>query len=513
MRHFLQGSMALAAAWILVSSLALGDEPASIGFVVVVRGNVEAISSGGAVRQLKQKDPIYKEDTIKTGAGARIQLSFIDNTVISLGQSTEVKLAQYEYDPAKRDGKMTTTVKEGIFRVMGGAITKVAPDKFKTETPTATIGIRGSLFAGEQRGSTLRVIFIGGRGITVSNAAGIVRMNVPSSGTIVLSPVTPPTAPSAVVGQAMTAIVEGSGSGGDGQTAAAPGEVAAGEGGAPAEPGAGTAGQAMDQTAGTVIASSNQNVITDKVVADNPVYWTGIGYAVGYSEKTFGASGPPYRFLYTTGATVSVKMDESTGSASSDVTIPEMGTGTPILTGAGADFGSAYKLSSYVTKGEWTASYNDPIFSTETYLVQSSNAFWIAGQVTSSSYIQGLIDASQTGTYSGVASCIYVSGAVAQSFAGTSDISVSFGPGPGSFSGSLIFPSVSVLMSGTVSSAGISGSVYDVNGSAPNTSDVTGKFCGPGAENLIGAFNATTGAGDTILGGFGATGVVGGPEP
>ena len=169
------GILALTTAWykpVLQAQNPPGGGLEEIGSVVSVRGEVVALGTGGAKRDLAFKSPIYRMDTIKTGERGRVQLTFKDNSVVSLGRQTEMTIEQYEYNPAQNQGAMVTNVKEGIFRVMGGAITKIAPGNFKTETPTATIGIRGSFYAGRLVQLKLEVVFLGGRGITVSNKAG-----------------------------------------------------------------------------------------------------------------------------------------------------------------------------------------------------------------------------------------------------------------------------------------------------------------------------------------------------
>jgi hypothetical protein len=90
---------------------------------------------------------------------------------------------------------MKTRVKEGVFRVMGGAIAKESPRNFSTETPAATIGIRGSMYAGRVAQGVLTVVFEGGRGIDVTNEAGRVSINRPGFGTRIQNPETPPEPP------------------------------------------------------------------------------------------------------------------------------------------------------------------------------------------------------------------------------------------------------------------------------------------------------------------------------
>ena len=167
----------------------------AVGEVVAVRGKVAAVNRAGEQRNLTMKDQIYDTDTIHTGERGRIQLMFKDKTIISLGRKTVMEIASYFWDPARNQGEMKTRIKEGVFRVMGGAITKASPEKFTTETPTGTIGIRGSMFAGRVTADTLAVVFQGGTGIYVQNAYGMVEIDRPGYGTHVRGPNLPPEPP------------------------------------------------------------------------------------------------------------------------------------------------------------------------------------------------------------------------------------------------------------------------------------------------------------------------------
>ncbi|MCK5340291.1 MAG: FecR domain-containing protein, partial [Desulfobulbaceae bacterium] len=156
-----------------------------IGFVAAIRGKVSAVNIDGRSRGLSLKDEVFQADTIKTGKRSRIQLMFIDNSLISLGRNSEMKLTEYSWDKEKKTGVMKTEIKEGVFRVMGGAITKASPENFATKTPTATIGIRGSMYAGKTTADSLSVVFQGGKGIDITNPAGTVSITKPGFGTFV----------------------------------------------------------------------------------------------------------------------------------------------------------------------------------------------------------------------------------------------------------------------------------------------------------------------------------------
>jgi len=163
------------------ASVHAGEEV--VATVVVVRGIVTASTPKGAVRPLQRQDAVFLSDTIKTGENAKAQFLFKDQTLITLGPKGELKIRDYAWQEQEKKGRLNVAINEGAFRVLGGLITKHAPQNFKAETPAATIGIRGSSFAGAVHGDRLDVVFLGGKGIFVANQAGRVDISTPMQGT------------------------------------------------------------------------------------------------------------------------------------------------------------------------------------------------------------------------------------------------------------------------------------------------------------------------------------------
>nr|WP_319491333.1 transferrin-binding protein-like solute binding protein [uncultured Desulfobacter sp.] len=175
--------------WIIVLVMAypvlcIGGQDESIGKVVALRGAVVAVAEDGQKRDLGMNAQVFARDVIETGIG-RVQLMFKDNTLITLGRNTKMALATYAWDPENKKAEMETQIREGSFRIMGGAITRMAPEKFKTTSVSGTIGIRGSMYAGNLRGTRLTVMFHGGKGIYVQNRAGRVNIRRPGFATLV----------------------------------------------------------------------------------------------------------------------------------------------------------------------------------------------------------------------------------------------------------------------------------------------------------------------------------------
>ena len=203
-----RGCLRLASLWLAVAAAALlwglpggqalaaaGKAAEPVATVVAVRGEVTARNGAGTVRKLAIKDLLYLEDTITSGASGRAQIMFKDNTIFSLGSKTVLKLTDYRWDPNTKQGKLATEVKEGVFRVMGGLITKSAPEHFEVGTPSSVIGIRGSMYSGRVAGDKVAVMFEGGRGITLRSDAGLVVISTPGFGSTVASRQAPPSPP------------------------------------------------------------------------------------------------------------------------------------------------------------------------------------------------------------------------------------------------------------------------------------------------------------------------------
>jgi hypothetical protein len=252
-QHILRLLLAVYGLLLIGQPLLAAEKP--VGSVVALRGEVTAENTVGGSRRLAVKAEIYLADTVKTGGRGRVQMMFDDNTLISLGPNTHMQIIDYQWNSAQKSGKMKTRVSEGVFRIMGGAITQVAPRNFKTDTPAGTIGIRGSMYAGKVEGSSLRLLFQGGKGIYVTNDAGTVNIDRPGFGTFVAGPRTPPT-PSARLDREEMAQM-------DEVTADAPADSQDNDGTEP-----GTESQTPTDTTGEPGAGEDEQVVEDQEVLE-----------------------------------------------------------------------------------------------------------------------------------------------------------------------------------------------------------------------------------------------------
>ncbi len=155
------------------------------GYISELRGAATVSREDGEQRPLEEGSPVGMKDAIRTGKKGRVRIVFNDKTIISLGPDSEMAISEYAWSAQSEKGMMKTRIEEGAFRIMGGAITRHSPGQFETETPLATIGIRGSMYAALVREDRVQVVFESGTGIYVRNRGGQVELTLPGLGTTI----------------------------------------------------------------------------------------------------------------------------------------------------------------------------------------------------------------------------------------------------------------------------------------------------------------------------------------
>ncbi|MBB91627.1 MAG: hypothetical protein CMF68_11680 [Magnetovibrio sp.] len=154
-----------------------------IGKIVTVSGKVEATHADGTKAILKVGDPVYQGDVIETGPLGAVGMEFADESTFSLADNGRMVLDEMVYDPQAQAGTFGASIVQGAFSFISGQIAKTGPDNMLINTPTATIGIRGTALAGkaapEGEQSNFTILpegqFVGE--VVISNNAGTVVLN------------------------------------------------------------------------------------------------------------------------------------------------------------------------------------------------------------------------------------------------------------------------------------------------------------------------------------------------
>jgi len=176
------------------------------GHVTRIKGEA-SVASGGDRRALAQGAAVFASDTVATGKDARLELSMIDGTKVTLGDDSELLIDDYVYSPRGKTGRGALTLTHGVFRAVTGALAKLAGEPFRVATPVASIGIRGTDFWGEQRADRLLIALLGGKAVVVENAAGRVTLTRRNLATRVEGAGQAPTQPFALTADQLRAAV------------------------------------------------------------------------------------------------------------------------------------------------------------------------------------------------------------------------------------------------------------------------------------------------------------------
>ena len=109
---------------------------------------------GAAVGEIKNQDneslqngsKIFFGDTIVSKQNANAQILFIDQTVLTLGEDTEMTIDEFIYDPNSKEGSFVSSVKSGTVKFITGQISKKNPENLEIKVPSGSLGARGTEF-------------------------------------------------------------------------------------------------------------------------------------------------------------------------------------------------------------------------------------------------------------------------------------------------------------------------------------------------------------------------------
>lgn len=165
---------------------------ANIGSLLLVTGEVNIVRADQTIPAQNGAE-LFEKDKVMTQAGARAQLRFSDDTVITLGANTEFGIEAFLNEGASRS-KAEFSVAKGTFKAITGRVGKVAPDNFKLQTKTATIGIRGTIFSGNIQPDRELIATLRGRIRVTDNLSGF-SVDVPAGFMTQINPGEPPQPP------------------------------------------------------------------------------------------------------------------------------------------------------------------------------------------------------------------------------------------------------------------------------------------------------------------------------
>ena len=139
--------------WFCVVALVVAAAPAfaqtpqsAAGRIKVASGSVFIVRAGAQV-PAQAGQLVFEADSLRTGADGHLGVTLKDDTRLSLGPGSEVRLDRFLYAPAEGGMGLVLKVVRGVMGYVSGRIAKLSPDSIRLETPAAVVGVRGSTLA------------------------------------------------------------------------------------------------------------------------------------------------------------------------------------------------------------------------------------------------------------------------------------------------------------------------------------------------------------------------------
>ncbi|MGE0154916.1 MAG: hypothetical protein AB7R90_20025 [Reyranellaceae bacterium] len=144
---------------------------AKIGVTSTTAGEPLGTPPAQPQRVLKVGIDVFANERIQTRADDRAHLLFADGSALTIGPNSDLVIDKFIYDPDKGTGELALSATRGVFRLVGGKITKQGEATMKVGT--ATLGLRGGIAIVDATDiAALDVFFMFGTRLTISTPQG-----------------------------------------------------------------------------------------------------------------------------------------------------------------------------------------------------------------------------------------------------------------------------------------------------------------------------------------------------
>lgn len=114
-----------------------------VGSITEVKGPVSLVR-GDDTLTAEKGTRLYREDVIQTEAGGSVGIVLRDDSTLSLGPSSELRMSEFQFEPDEGVLGMTLSMVKGTLVYISGQIAKLAPGSAQIETPVGVAAVRGT---------------------------------------------------------------------------------------------------------------------------------------------------------------------------------------------------------------------------------------------------------------------------------------------------------------------------------------------------------------------------------
>jgi hypothetical protein len=150
---------------------------AAVGTVTKVQNQAQIGGTAAAVGT-----PVNMNDQLLTGAKARMEVTFRDGTVLTLGENAKVRIDRYVYNPGQSTGTLALKTTTGAMRFATGKLNQMRNKDVTVTTPYAALAVRGTEFWMGPIDGHYGALLLKGK-VAVRNAGNTVNLSHPNWGT------------------------------------------------------------------------------------------------------------------------------------------------------------------------------------------------------------------------------------------------------------------------------------------------------------------------------------------
>ncbi len=129
-----------------------------VGIVEEVSGKATVIRTDGSTHTITNGTKIFQGDVVETDGAGAVNIVFIDETSFAVSNNARLAIDEYVFDASTESGSSNFSVLRGVFVFTSGLIGRDDPDDVEIDTPVGSIGIRGTIIAGDVDTGEITVI-------------------------------------------------------------------------------------------------------------------------------------------------------------------------------------------------------------------------------------------------------------------------------------------------------------------------------------------------------------------
>jgi hypothetical protein len=129
----------MAALAVLIGGVDVAWSQERVGGADIVINMVQGDLPSGSTTPVTQGDSVYRDEGVRTRVDSKAGLLLLDQTKVTIGPSSTIKLDRFVYPGPKQRGTIVLNLAKGTARLIIGDADK---HDYTIVTPTAAIGIR-----------------------------------------------------------------------------------------------------------------------------------------------------------------------------------------------------------------------------------------------------------------------------------------------------------------------------------------------------------------------------------